>query len=155
MAIKRESVSISGILKELRSKKVRVGIFESAHYTDGTPVAYVGSIQEYGYPEGNIPSRSFMRTTMKEKRDEWIVALARGSRSAINGEISVDNMLGQMGAVAAGEVQITISQISDPPLKPSTIYARSTRRVSPGVSDKPLVDTSTLIGSITYEVTEE
>ena len=31
---------------------IEAGFFSTAKYQDGTPVAYVAAIQEYGYPEG-------------------------------------------------------------------------------------------------------
>ena len=56
-------------LNSLDRINLKVGWFEGAKYEDGTPVAYVAAIQEYGFV--NIPPRSFMRTTVQEKKEAW------------------------------------------------------------------------------------
>lgn len=52
-------------IKDLASKKVEVGFFETSKYDDaaGTPLPMSRPFQEFGYPEGGIPARPFMRPT--------------------------------------------------------------------------------------------
>lgn len=59
------------LLAGVTNKVGKVGFFPSSKYEDGTPVAYVAIIQEFGSPEQGIPPRSFMRTTIAEKQNEW------------------------------------------------------------------------------------
>lgn len=42
-----------------------VGVFDGPHQR-----AYIASIHEYGYPEGGIPERSFMRSALEENRKQ-------------------------------------------------------------------------------------
>lgn len=155
MKVESTRKDIGKLLHSLESKTLRVGFFDSAQYPDGTPVAYVAAIQEYGYPEGNIPARSFFRATISGQKDGWRDGIAAGSKAMLEGRISAEAMLSQIGGLAAGQIGQTISQISEPPLKDSTIEARRSRRSSPGVSTKPLVDTRTLIQSVTFDVTNK
>lgn len=138
--------------QELGNKRLRVGWFDTSKYEDGTPVAYVATIQEFGYPQGGIPSRPFMRPTVAEKTNEWKSTLAAGSRQIMAGKLTVEQMLGQVGMLAAGNIAQTISKIYTPPLAPTTIAARASKRKSPGVSTKPLVDTGLMIQSVSHKV---
>jgi hypothetical protein len=58
-------------LQTLGNKVGKVGWFEGAKYPDGTQVAYVATIQEYGYSPKNIPPRPFMRPTIVKYRNTW------------------------------------------------------------------------------------
>jgi len=138
-------------MDEIGKKQGRVGFFEHSKYPDGTPVAYVASIQEL-HPEH---ARPFMRPTVEEQRLAWRESLLIGNKAVITGKIDVTNMLQQFGMLAAGDVRKTISQIMDPPLAPATIAARQRRRKTPGVSTKPLVDTGLLIQSVTSDVVDK
>lgn len=131
----------------------KVGFFESAKYPDGTPVAYVAAIQEYG--SGAIPPRSFMRTTIAEQSQEWSKQFGRASVAIIKGKIEPAAALEQLGALAAGDVKKKISEISSPPLKESTIAARLRKRADKktvGKLTKPLVDTGIMLASVTHVV---
>ena len=41
--------------EQSRNKRVKVGFFSTAKYQDGTPVANVAAIQEFGAPRGWHP----------------------------------------------------------------------------------------------------
>ena len=136
----------------LASKRVSAGWFDSAKYTDGTPVAYVAAIQEFGYPQGGIPARPFIRPTVASKTTEWTKLIERGGSQVMRGTMTVDQMLGQFGMLVAGQIGEAIKAVSDPPLADSTVRARERRRASPGVSRKPLVDTGLMIQSVSSRV---
>lgn len=172
------------------AQKVHVGFFQGATYPDGTPVATVAAMQEFGAvidaPErtqtiyrsidrqGNfrkhgrfvkasrsnfasdhavtahqivIPARSFMRTTIAEKSRQWPEAAADVLRAT---GCNAREALETMGAVAAGDIQSKIAEITDPPLAPSTVKRRS--RLGSENPDKPLIDTRTLTRSLRYQV---
>lgn len=151
---KPQREQIERVLRELESKEVRVGFFENAVYDDGTPVAYVAAIQEHGDPGRSIPARPFMRPTFSAQQAALKNNLARGVRAALHERITTDAMLDQIGRNMAGEVVRTIESITEPELEESTIAARASRRKSPGVSRKPLVDTGYLIQSVDSAVVD-
>jgi hypothetical protein len=137
-------------MQAIAHKQARVGFFESAKYPDGTPVAYVASIQEF-HPEH---ARPFMRPTIEQQRNAWRESLRSGCKAVLNGQIEAPAMLYQFGARAAADIKKTISQITAPPLADATVAARRSRRKTPGVSVKPLVDTGLLIGSVNNDVVD-
>lgn len=134
------------------NKQGKVGWFESARYPNGTPVAYVATIQEYGYPPKKIPPRSFMRTTIIEQQDKWRVTVQQGAKIILDGHGNAGTVLDLVGQQAAGDIAKKIASIESPPLKPATIAARLRRRADKktiGNLDKPLVDTGLMISTIT------
>lgn len=156
MQIRRQSnaKAVQAVLARAAELEIRVGFFPTQHYPDGTPVAYVATIQEYGY--GPIPPRSFMRVTVKTKSGEWAnnvrAALLSGLKSGSMTKLTEN--FNQVGAVAAADISYTISQINSPMLKPSTLKARQSKqaKTAKAVSIKPLVDTGVLIQSPMFAV---
>jgi hypothetical protein len=143
------------MLAGLSDKVARVGFFPSSKYEDGTPVAYVAAIQEFGSPTEGIPPRSFMRTTAEAQRGAWQSTARQGARAVTKGNATGMQVLDVLGQQAAGDIRKSISRIASPPLKQATIDARLRKRADKttlGKLDKPLVDTGTLLNAVTSEV---
>ena len=133
-------------IAELPKKRAAVGFFDTAVYPDGTPVAYVATIQEFGVID---PPRSFMRSTISEQREAWQKTLAQGARRVLADKLTVDQMLEAFGMQAAGQIKEKIASIMAPGLSDVTIAARLLRN---NTSTKPLVDTGYLISSVDSKV---
>jgi hypothetical protein len=167
---------ISQKLRDLAAKvghpaTLRVGILEGAKYPNGTPVALVGAIQEFGAPRAGIPPRPFMRTTIAKHKDEWPKAMADLLK---DNDLDVNKTLASTGEAIAGQIRQSIVDVTSPPLSPVTLMLRkmfgnhpedirgrdvaeARRRVAAGesaggVSTKPLIWTGDLFRSISYEV---
>lgn len=127
------------------ARRVDVGFFRDATYTDGTSVATVAAVQEFG--NDRVPARSFMRTTIAERSRQWPKAAAAVLRAT---GCDARQALETMGQVAAQEMQSKISEITEPPLAPSTVK----QRLKKGSErpDKPLIDTATMINALRYQV---
>jgi hypothetical protein len=163
-------------LKELAGVETRVGWFESAKYESGTPVAYVASVQEYGH--GPIPPRPFFRTTIAEQKSAWAENAAQGARAVLKGSASPRDAMDALGEVAQEDVKETINQITSPPLSPITLELRAMRHNNPdlkvtgklvgevaakvkqpgyklagGTPNKPLIDSKTMITTLTHVTT--
>ena len=151
MKVERQGIpdSFKRANQEIDGLQVRVGFFPEAHYPDGTSVAYVATIQEFGYPQGNIPARPFMRPTAQDKRDEWSRQVAGAIVAAHKGDVQYSDALDQIGGSAAGDVALTIKSISTPPLDESTLRSRRSRG---NQSAHPLIDTSLMFKSVTHKV---
>lgn len=148
---KGNSDSIKKMLAELDAKQIQVGFFETAKYPDGTPIAYVASIQEFGY--GPIPPRPFMRPAELQNKNKWQAGIAMGVKAALNGAITINAALEQVGMVAAGDVRKAIRAVTAPPLAESTIRARQSRKkTKKSASTKPLVDTGQMLQAVTSAV---
>ena len=136
---------LQAALSQLGKKAVRIGVFESARYEDGTPVAGVAAVQELGSPVNNTPPRSFMRSTAEDKKQEWADLGKQGMVAVLSGTESVDSVMEKIGLVAAGQVRAKIGSITQPALAQSTIDAKG--------FEKPLVGKDKLlINSISHEV---
>ena len=165
------------ILADLDGQKLEVGVFESSKYADGTPVAGVAAVQEFGSPKVGIPPRPFMRTTIEEKRGEIKSLFDRAAKAIISGDTDPETALNVIGGVVAGQIKTTISDISEPALSPVTLHLRklkkqgikitgamvtdAKRKVASGedldisgVSIKPLVEDAILLNSISHAVTK-
>jgi hypothetical protein len=159
--------------KVRRGKTLRVGFLENATYPDGTSVAMVAAIQEFGAPSVGIPPRPFFRNMIAQHKGEW----GKQSREAmkLSGN-DTNKALRLMGEVIAGQLRQSIIDTNTPPLGPVTLMLRKMRQQNPnlvvnrtvveeararvaagksysGVSIKPLVDTGHLLNSIDYKVT--
>lgn len=165
-------------LKEIAEKAgdggtLRTGFLENATYPDGTSVAYVAAIQEFGSPEVGIPPRPFFRTMIAEKQKGWPRALGALAK---NNDYDIDKALGQMGEGIKGQLQESIRDVSGPALSKVTLLLRERFGNSPesisfadvqqarhdiaagiepnvtGTQAKPLVWTGHLLNSVDYEV---
>lgn len=132
---------------------VKVGILGDAtenQRTDGTlSNVEIGTIQEFG--AGNVPERSFLRSTMDEKGGDYRRLMANGLRQAFGQkgaelEASTERVLNLVGMKAAADVKNKIRAGIAPENAPSTIAAKG--------SSTPLVDTGQLLNSISWQVTK-
>ena len=120
---------------------VKVGLpKESNDYPDGTSVIMVGAVHEFGSDKMNIPERSFLRSTVIEKKRDYKALFRKLSFKIITGGMDTKTALGLIGLQVQTDVQDKIVDIDSPPLK----YR----------DGNPLFDTGHLIDSITFEVDE-
>lgn len=134
----------------LATTQLKVGFIDGATYTDGTPVAMIAAINEYGNPPHQQPPRPFFRHAITEHSSSWADTLSRGLRAGM----SPQHMLEQVGAQIQGEVQQSIATLLEPKLSSATLNRRRTRTVLRNQSTKPLVDTKVMIGDVNYKVTK-
>lgn len=59
------------VAKIKRAHTLRVGFLETAKYEDGTPVAAVAAINNFGAPGAGIPARPFFTETVDRGAGEW------------------------------------------------------------------------------------
>lgn len=115
------------LLKGLPAVQGKVGWFQDAQYENGTPVAYIAAIQEFGSPKNSIPARSFMRTTISERRQEWAKIAQNGSKALLAGTATPEQVMTGIGLAAKGDIQKKIANIYDPELSPLTLAIRKYR----------------------------
>jgi phage gpG-like protein len=127
--------------------KINVGVPGSQKETDGTPVALIAAVHEFGSPAQGIPERPFLRTTIQENRGKYVQLNRRNLVAVLNGKMTVEQALGQLGEVAKGDVQLHIASGTFAPLKAATIKRKG--------SMSPLIDTGQLRQSITWEVSND
>jgi hypothetical protein len=122
------------------ANSVNIGFLAGATYPDGTPVASVAYLNEYGH--GTTPPRPFFRRMIATKQHGWGAVLARQMElTGNNSELA----LGRLGELVTGQLAESITTLSDPPNATSTVAAKG--------FDKPLIDTGHMLNSISYELT--
>ena len=118
---------------------VKVGLPQGSNdYPDGTSVIMVGAVHEFG--SSRVPERSFLRSTVIEKKRDYKALFRKLTFKIIKGDIDARTALGLIGLAVQTDVQDKITDIDSPPL----VYREG----------NPLVDTGHLRQSITFEVDE-
>lgn len=137
-------------MRELGQLEACAGWFDSAKYEDGTPVAYVATIQEFGSPAQGIESRSFQRVTLAAKQEEYGELMGKGARAVMAGKLTARKMLDAFGLQVAGDMRKTIAEGDFKGLSDSTIRARARRRgVSvESVNTDPLRDSNLMVNTL-------
>lgn len=134
---------IEGLRKRLKKDgNVSVGIIDAGKHPSGDiTVAGIGHSHEFGL---GVPERSFMRTTIQEKKRQIVALQKKLLKKMIEGKMKVEVALGLIGEFVSDAISQKIVSISDPPNTPETIARKG--------SSNPLVDTGQMKNSITYEV---
>ncbi len=133
--------ALEDIAKRMGGGEVSVGFMEGATYPEGTPVAAVAFWNEYGVPSHNQPPRPFFRQMIAAESPTWPGKMAKLAKAT---DYDGDRVLALMGEDIKGALQKSITDLQAPALAPST-------EESKGFS-KPLIDTSHMLNSVSYEV---
>lgn len=122
---------------------VTVGIHQDAgNVEDGSMTqAQNGALQNYG--NDRIPARPWLIPGVQSATQDIIDVIAGG----LEGGLTPDQTLNQIGAVAAGATQQYITDLQTPPNAPFTIEKKG--------SSNPLIDTGSMRASVTWKVTSE
>lgn len=135
------------------SPEARVGFLEGATYPDGTSVAMVAAINEFGAPSRGQPPRPFFRRMIAEKKGEWGPALGIQLKKTNYNQNAALEIVG-MGI--EGQLRQSIVDLTDPPLAKTTIEAKSRGGVGKlhGTMGpaKPLIDTGYMLSRVDHEV---
>lgn len=125
--------------------RLKVGVFDGVGGGTGE-IVNIATIHEYGAPRANIPERSYIRSTIRERKAELAALMARVVRLMIQGKLDEHRALELIGAWFAGAIKGRIVSGPFTPLKPATIARKG--------SDKPLIDTGQLKNSVTFVVVD-
>lgn len=104
-----------------KAKAVKVGFMENANYADGTKVAMVAAINNFGAPAASIPPRPFFTNMVKENSPEWGSALGDILRQV---KFDSNRALGLIGGRIEGQLRLVIRGTNAPPLSPITVMLR-------------------------------
>lgn len=136
--------ALEEIAKKMGGGGVSVGFMEGATYPDGTPVAAVAFWNEFGDPANNRPPRPFFREMIESESPAWPKKMAKLAKAM---DYDGKKVLGLMGEDIGGGLQQSINEFTTPGLAESTKKAKG--------FDKPLIDTSTMIRAVSYQVDGE
>lgn len=128
-------------LKKMTDMEIQVGFQGDQKYEDGTSIAQVAAINEFG--ASDIPERPFMRQSFENHEGELQAACDAAQRLVSSGG-SAEQALQQIGVVAKGLVQDEIVNGGFAPNAESTIKKKG--------SEQPLIDTGTMRQSVNFVV---
>lgn len=164
---------INKIIKKLQAKKaLRVGFLESAKYPDGTSVAMVGAIQNFGAPAVGIPPRPFFTNMVRVESPSWPGKLALYLKQ---NKMDAGVALQLLGEDIEGALRESIIDTNEPPLSAITVMIRGMKSQNPslkvtkktvgiaakrvaagktnyGASTKPLIDSGDMLSKVDSEV---
>ena len=133
--------ALEDIARKMGGGEVSVGFMSGATYPDGTPVAAVAFWNEYGDPGNNRPPRPFFRRMIAKESPTWPGKMAKLAKAT---KYDGPRVLALMGEDVRGALQQSINDLTEPALAPSTVAAKG--------FGKPLIDTSHMLNSVTFEV---
>ena len=138
-----------------------VGIFSSARYPNGTPVAAVGLWQEFGTRKKNgevhIPQRPWMRNGNARAKPKMLKLIKERVDPL---ELVINQPLAELlGVLVKGEYQQEMADLKTPENAEVTVKGGLIRTYHGKIiwikgkgDNNPLIDTGTLRTAITYEV---
>ncbi|MCK6993118.1 hypothetical protein [Enterobacter asburiae] len=133
---------LNKIASGLSDLQLKAGFLEGSTYPDGTPVPMVAATNEFGNPANNQPPRPYFRNTIAAHEGEWQEAMTR----LIENGGDTRDALSLLGEIIVDDIKESIRTLDAPPLSPVTIARKG--------FDKPLIDTSNMLNSVSYEVSE-
>lgn len=150
------------------AKLVKVGFLENATYPDGTPVATVAALNEFGAPEAGIPPRPFFSGMIAKESPDWGDIFGNLLKAT---DFDTDKALALMGEGMAGQLREAITDFNGVANSPVTNLLKqrfpmrdgmtfedvlqARRDVAAGETapaGKPLVWTGHLLSSVDSEV---
>lgn len=152
MSVVDRDLGARRLLAELaKAGEITVGIHEAEGAQPkegddgGESLIDVAVVHEFGYEEGGIPRRSFIRDWVDENEAAHAEQERQLARAVLAGKMTVEQAMKRLGVLRQAEVQRRISDGIDPPLQQSTIDRKG--------SSTPLINTGQLRSAISHKVT--
>lgn len=146
---------INSSVKDLDGLELKSGWFKTAQYEDGTSVAYVATIHEFGAAKQGIPPRPFMRPTIAREEGNWRRFIAQEAKKILAGTQTVEGLFEALGLNVSGEIARSIADVTSPELLEATIKAKARKMADSktvGNLSKPLVETGIMLDTVSYTV---
>ena len=137
------------IAKARAGSFVKIGVLADSpkpENAQGLTMQELAALQEFGTERAGqnndtkIPERSYIRTTMDERRGEFNALTDKLSVQMMLGQFKMKKALGILGEFIQAAIQRKMTILQDPPNAPSTIAAKG--------SSNPLIDSGRLRQSI-------
>lgn len=165
------------LLKNLNDFEIRAGWFENSRYKDGTPIAYIAAIQNYGAKirvadsfknylhyvgihlksdkeSFVIPARPFMEHAKARVRGaEGKQILSQEMFRVFEGKQTIQQAVNRLGIWLQGIIQEEIIKINDPKLSGMTVVIRNSayETNSQNQAAKPLQGSGAMLAAVQYK----
>lgn len=139
VTIKRKS---SGTLERLAKAtegrdQVAVGFFNSA-------MVLRAAVNEFGSKGEHVPERPFMRNAIRDNLGKYQTMFADGARAILRGVKTKEQVLEEVGKVAAQDIRKEIHALMTPPNSPETIRTKG--------SANPLVESGKMADAVEHKL---
>lgn len=139
--IGRLEKKLAAFIKHAESEQLNVGFINGATYPDGEQVATVAFSNEFGTQK--IPSRPFFRSMIAKEKSTWSGKVTKALKFT---HYDAKRSMEFLGIDVEGALRQSIIDTNEPPNSAETIARKG--------FNKPLIDTSLMIKSITSEVVQ-
>lgn len=151
------------VMKAIRGQDshVKIGVLAekggAVKDADGVSAVELAAIHEFGAPKANIPERSFLRRTLHERANDLEKVMGNLAKQVVDGTITMEVALNQLGAVASSWVKNTIAENRVTPPTGDEQNRRKNLRAGqpPDAPTTTLVDTGRMMNAITWLVKME
>jgi hypothetical protein len=131
MSVKDIDLGWSKILadmKNLDAKSVKVGIQSGSTAEDGSNLAMIAAVHEYGNEKGTIPSRPFIRSALDTNKQQIKSLSDEMAGKIIDGTSSLRQALDTIGIAVTGMIQQNIIEGNFVPNTKETIRRKGSSR---------------------------
>lgn len=135
--------NIGKLVKQMQTTKIKVGIFSDATNSNDSSTEYVADYaiaNEYG--SGDIPERSFLRSTIDEEGERWTKDLADAFMEIAKNGVVKEKELYKIGEQVRSDIVAKIDSDISPENAPSTKKKKGPTKT------KTLIDTGALRSSV-------
>ena len=153
------SKKLESALKNIQGIAGKAGWVKEKHYENSDmTTAGAAALAESGSPTRNIPARPHAKPTIEENQNTWTRIAENESKKVLDGKQTGEGLMEVLTLKVAGDWRETITKIWSPPLSPKTIANRlrmKKNKKTVGNLNKPLIDTTQMIESLTNTVERE
>src|SRR4029077_16180840 len=103
------------------AERVMVGVPVGAKEDDGTAIALIAAVHEFGSPKKGIPERSFLRAGIRRAQPQLAAVNFDSLRKVVDNTMSIHQALDRLGLAASTAVKEEINRGDFTPLAEETI----------------------------------
>jgi len=141
VTVRDKNAAYLRVLKAAKALEGNVGVgwFQGQH-PSGFGLAELAAVHEYG--SGRVPARAPLAVSFDRSEAALSQVIEGVAGRVIDGELTAEQALDQIGSLHASQIQNTIAEGLDPPNSTMTVEMKG--------SSTPLIDTGRLRQSVTW-----
>lgn len=163
VVVRRQRKDVIERLKRLRDSRLTVGVHSSAGSSDGTSMALIAAVHEFGAPSVGVPERAPIRKAIAANLPAYRTWMKRIASAYVRRGVPVPAGLNRLGLKIVSDIRGVIHDGLSPGLAESTKEKRRAKLAGNGGRARnsvftdtdswtPLIDTGRLLNSYGHEV---
>lgn len=184
MKRKKNNKAWDALTQKQTEYTIQAGWFETAKYSNGTPIAGVAAVQNYGATITQnisekqrkffmaigiylkkitktihivIPATHFWENCKNKNKEKWNKLIQDAWKSVFLGNIEPDVAMEQIAMVIEGDIAKAIADVDGPPLSPLTLEGKKrgySNKKETGNLGKRLINTGQMFETVSHKVTK-